>query len=75
MEMSSLSAPNIKPQNRPLARRVSGHDKNKRNSKTYSSSEDDLHSDENLRPYETVKTYQDKKLNGMGKWKHGFTSL
>lgn len=65
MEMSSLSAaPNCKPHNRSVTRRVSGHEK--RNSKTYSSSEEDLHSDENLRPYETVKTYQDKKVNGNG---------
>lgn len=70
MEMSSLSTtPNCKPQSRKVGRRVSGHENG--NSKTYSSSEDDLHSDENLRPYETVKTYQDKKLNGMGKLKIG----
>lgn len=67
MEMSSLSTtPNYKPQNRAFGRRTSGKDK--RSSKTYSSSEDDFHSDDNLRPYEEVKTaHHDKKLNALGK--------
>ncbi|XP_053400283.1 teneurin-m-like isoform X5 [Mercenaria mercenaria] len=64
MEMSSLSTtPNYKPQNRALGRPTS---KDKRGSKTYSSSEDDFHSDDNLRPYEEVKTaLHDKKLNAL----------
>jgi hypothetical protein len=67
MEMSSLSTtPNYKPQNRAVGRRT--HERNKRGSKTYSSSEEDFHSDDNLRPYEEVKTaLHDKKLNALGK--------
>lgn len=71
MEMSSLSTtPNYKPQNRPVNRRVSGRTsgREKRASKHYSSSEDDFHSDDNLRPYEEVKmAHHDKKLAGLGK--------
>lgn len=33
------------------------------------SSDEDFHSDDNLRPYEEVKVaHQDKKLNGLGKY-------
>lgn len=39
-----------------------------RGSQTCSSSDDDFHSDDNLRPYEEVKVaYHDKKLTGLGK--------
>lgn len=67
MEMSSLNTtPNYKPQNRAIGRRTSGREK--RSSKNYSSSEEDFHSDDNLRPYEEVKmAHHDKKLNGLGK--------
>ncbi|KAH3713632.1 hypothetical protein DPMN_073429 [Dreissena polymorpha] len=72
MEMNSLSTTsNFKPPGKPQpsARSLSG--RNKRGSKTYSSSEDDLHSDENLRPYETVKSaHHDKKLNGLATIRH-----
>ena len=37
-------------------------------SRTYSSSDEDFHSDDNLRPYEEVKiAHHDKKLSGLGK--------
>ena len=68
MEMSSINSPAVgfKPQNQHVGRRSSGRDKRK--SATYSSSEDDLHSDENLRPYEAIKmSHQEKKLNSLGK--------
>ena len=41
-----------------------------RGSKICSSSDENFHSDENLRPYEVVKVAQtDKKLTGLGKHK------
>ena len=40
-----------------------------RGSQTCSSDDDDLHSDDNLRPYEEVKVaHHDKKLSGLGRW-------
>ncbi|KAH3713538.1 hypothetical protein DPMN_073330 [Dreissena polymorpha] len=68
MEMNSLSTTsNFKPPGKPQpsARSLSG--RNKRGSKTYSSSEDDLHSDENLRPYETRVTKK-KVVDGVHIW-------
>lgn len=64
MEMTSSYKPKL--QSRVAQRRPAGREK--RGSRTYSSSEEDFHSDDNLRPYEEVKmAHHDKKLNGLGK--------
>ena len=64
MEMTTSA--NFKAPNRLCGSRVTGREK--RGSKSYSSSEDDFHSDDNLRPYEEVKmAHNDKNLNSLGK--------
>ena len=72
IEMTSNYKP--KPQSRVVQRRSS--EKEKRRSRNYSSSEEDFHSDDNLRPYEEVKmAHHDKKLNGLGKRFNKLTKL
>lgn len=47
-----------------------------RGSQTCSSDDEDLHSDDNLRPYEEVKlAHHDKKLAGLGKWESSLVVL
>ncbi|KAK3582840.1 hypothetical protein CHS0354_039985 [Potamilus streckersoni] len=64
MDTATNSRPRAQPRASVPHRR--SHGKEKRGSRTYSSSEDDFYSDDNLRPYEEVKTaHHDKKLNGL----------
>lgn len=63
-----------KSQLRPLHQR--SRLRRERGSKSYSSSSEDFHSDDNLRPYEEVKlAHHDKKLAGFGEFYFSIRNL